>query len=89
MTMEQIVQLGRATMETALWVCGPILANAVAICLLINLVQVLTSLQEPTLSTVPRLLVVGLSAILLMPWMLRQLANFTVHLLSSLPRYAR
>ena len=48
--------------------------RAPLVSLLINLVQVLTSLQDMTISTVPRLLATAVGAILLMPWMLRQLA---------------
>lgn len=89
MSMEQIVELGRLTMQTTLLLCAPILAIAVVVGLLVNLVQVLTSLQDPTLSTVPRLLAVAGATVVLMPWMLRHLAGFTVQVLSNLRMYAR
>jgi flagellar biosynthetic protein FliQ len=54
-----------------------------AVTLLVNLVQVLTSLQEPTISTVPRLLTAAVGAIVLMPWMLRKLGLFTFQLFTD------
>jgi hypothetical protein len=48
---DQIVALLRHTIETALWMGAPLLAAAVVVGLLINVVQVLTSLQDPTVST--------------------------------------
>jgi flagellar biosynthetic protein FliQ len=89
MGMEEIVALGRLTLETALWLCAPLLAIAMVVGLLLNLVQVLTSLQDTTLSTVPRLLAVGAAVSLLMPWMLRHLAGFTVQVLGNLRMYSR
>ena len=46
MGSDQIVALLRHTIETALWMGGPLLIAAVVVGLLINVVQVLTSLQE-------------------------------------------
>lgn len=89
MRMEEIVQLGRQTLVTALWLVAPLLGVAVTVGLLLNLVQVLTSLQDNTLSIVPRLLAVGSAIALLMPWMLRHLASFTVQILGNLRLYAR
>jgi flagellar biosynthesis protein FliQ len=51
--------------------------------LAINLVQVLTSLQDNTISSVPRLLATAVGAILLMPWMVRRLVFFTVEMLAD------
>lgn len=83
MSGDQIVQLSRQTLEMALWLGAPLLAVAVVISLLVNVVQVLTSLQDVTISTIPRLAAVGVAALLLMPWMVRRLALFTAQLFSD------
>jgi flagellar biosynthetic protein FliQ len=80
MSAEMIVMLGQRTLETAVLLAAPLLIGLAVISLLINVVQVLTSLQENTLSSVPRLLAAAVGAILLMPWMLRRLAVFAVHM---------
>jgi flagellar biosynthetic protein FliQ len=46
-------------------------------------VQVLTSLQDNTLSIVPRLLAAAGGLMVLMPWMLRKLSLFTVQMLAD------
>ena len=89
MGMSQIVELGRVTLQTALLLGAPILAVAMVVSVTVNVVQVMTSLQEPTLSTVPRLLAAGGAAVVLMPWVLRHAAAFAVRVLSDLPLYAR
>jgi len=83
MSTEQVVELGRRTLEMALWIGAPLLIVATVVSLAINIVQVLTSVQEPTIATVPRLLAVAVAALMLMPWMLRRLALFTVQLFSD------
>jgi len=50
-------------------------------------VQTLTSLQEQSLTSVPRLLAVGLILLAAMPWFLERLANYTVHLMTNFHRY--
>jgi flagellar biosynthetic protein FliQ len=78
MSAQQTVALARATLETALWMAAPLLVVATLVSLLINIVQVLTSLQEPTLATVPRLAAVAAALFVLLPWMVRRLTVFTI-----------
>jgi flagellar biosynthetic protein FliQ len=62
---------------------APILIAAIVVSLVVNVLQVLTSLQDQTLAQVPRLLVTGCAIFLTMPWMWRHLANYTVNLLTD------
>jgi flagellar biosynthetic protein FliQ len=77
MTPEQVVQLARQTVEAAFWVAAPVLLSAVVIGLIINIGQVLTSIQDTTVSTVPRLTAVGVILFVLAPWILNHLLVFT------------
>jgi flagellar biosynthetic protein FliQ len=54
----------------------------------ISLVQIVTSIQDAAFSTIPRLAVFLVSTLLLMPWMIKRLADYTIVLLSDLGRYA-
>jgi flagellar biosynthetic protein FliQ len=85
--MEMVVELGRRTLETALMVCAPILLIATVVSVTVNIVQVLTSVQEMTIATVPRLLATAGALLLLMPWMLRKLTQFTLQILSNFRLY--
>ena len=59
MTPEQVIALARQTLEAAFWVAAPILISATVVSLVINIGQVMTSMQDPTVTTVPRLAAVG------------------------------
>lgn len=88
MTAETVVHLSRLVLEASFWISTPILVAAMLISLVISIVQAMTSLQEPTISTVPRLAAVGVVTFLLLPWMLEHLVNFTVQLFSNFHPYA-
>ena len=61
----------------------PSLVLRVLVSLVVNVLQVLTSLQDQTLSTVPRLLTTGAALFLLMPWMWRHLTHYSINLLQD------
>jgi flagellar biosynthetic protein FliQ len=89
MSTQQTVELARRTLETVLWIVAPLLFVATVTSLIINIVQVLTSLQESTLSTVPRLAAVAVAIFFLLPYMVRRMALFTVTLFSDFHPFLR
>ena len=83
MGVDYVVSLSRMMLQEVVLLSGPILLIAVAVSLVVNILQVLTSLQDQTLSAVPRLLATGAALFLLMPWMWRHLAHYTIGLLTD------
>jgi flagellar biosynthetic protein FliQ len=74
----------RAVMLTLI-VAAPLLASALVVGLLVTLIQAVTQLQEQTLTFLPKLATMALVFVLVLPWMLRQLVEFLVTALRSLP----
>ena len=89
MNTEQVVALARGSLEIALWLGAPLLVVATIVSLLINVVQTLTSLQDATISTVPRLAAVAVASLLFLPWMLRKLTFYTIGLWSDFHSFLR
>ena len=83
MGSEHVIAMMRQTIVTALWMGAPLLILATVVGLVINVAQVLTSLQESTLSTVPRLFAVAAATIFLLPWMTHRLTAFTLQMFSD------
>jgi flagellar biosynthetic protein FliQ len=83
MGTDAVVALGRMMLEEVIILTAPILVIAIVTSLLVNIVQVLTSLQDQTLSTIPRLLATGAALFILMPWMMRHLSTYALRLLSD------
>jgi flagellar biosynthesis protein FliQ len=86
MGVDEVVLLGRLMLQEVVILVGPILAVAIVISLAVNILQVLTSLQDQTLSQVPRLLGTGSATFFMMPWMWRHLAHYTINLFSDFHR---
>ncbi len=84
---DQAVEMMRRLLIEALLLSAPMLVGAAVISLIVSLLQTLTSVQEQTLTAVPRLLVVFAMAMVTMPWTVHRLVNFTVHLWTGLQRY--
>lgn len=75
-----VLEVGKDAIYTLLLVVGPLLIIAMVVGLLISLVQTLTQIQEMTLVFVPKILVVFISLILLLPFMIDQLRTFSAGL---------
>ncbi len=89
MPTTQVVDICRHTLMEVLFLAAPILAIAVIVSLAVNIVQVLTSLQEATISAVPRLLAVAAGTFFFMPWMWRHICQYTIQLFSDFHPYVR
>lgn len=80
MTPEEILDVGNMAIFTLLWVSAPVMMVALVVGLIIALFQALTSIQEMTLTFVPKILLVFLSLVLLMPFMAGQMFTLTEEL---------
>ncbi len=87
MGMDQVVHLLRQLLIEAMFLSAPLLLAAASISLVVSLLQTLTSIQEQTLTAVPRLIVVFLVALAAMPWMIHRLVGYTLRLFDNLHRY--
>ena len=76
----EVIELGRDAILTLLKISAPIMGMALVVGLIIALFQALTSIQEMTLTFVPKILVIFVSVMLLLPYMLSTLSGFTVSL---------
>jgi flagellar biosynthetic protein FliQ len=74
------VDLVRNSLVVALKIMFPILAAGVLIGLVISIFQSVTSIQEQTLSLVPKIFVMILVALALLPWILIRLADFAIEM---------
>ncbi|MWL90538.1 flagellar type III secretion system protein FliQ [Cupriavidus sp. SW-Y-13] len=70
---------------TGLTVCLPLLAVIMTVGLVISLLQVVTQVQEMSLTFVPKLIASGIVLIALGPWMLRKLTSYCTQLWTSIP----
>jgi len=87
LTPDLVAELLRQLMKEAIILTAPVLVAAVVLGFALTLLQTLTSLQEQSLTTVPRLGVVAFILLIGMPWFLGRLAAYTRLLMNDLQRY--
>ncbi len=89
MTPESIMEFGQHALYVAMLVAAPLLLTALAVGLLIGVIQAATQINEMTLSFIPKLIAMALVGLITGPWMLRVLVQFTRQLIESLPDAVR
>ena len=87
MTPDQVSELLRQLTKEAMILAAPLLIAAVLLSFVLSLVQTLTSLQEQSLTSVPRLLAIGAILLVGMPWFLERLVTYTECLLGDFRRF--
>jgi flagellar biosynthesis protein FliQ len=87
MTPDQVAEILRALLREAMIVAAPVLLAAALLSFLLSLAQTLTSLQEQSLTAVPRLFAVVAILTVGMPWFLHRIGTYTRLLYSDLGRY--
>jgi flagellar biosynthetic protein FliQ len=87
MTPDLVAELLRQLMKEALILSAPLLLATIVLSFVLSLFQTLTSLQEQSLTSVPRLGAVAMILLVGMPWFLNRMGSYTIRLLSDLHRY--
>ena len=89
MTQPFIVEFAMESIKTALLLSAPMLGFGLITGLTVSIFQAVTSIQELTLTFIPKILAVFFSLILFFPWLLQLMLNFTSKILINFPDYIR
>ena len=85
MSPDTVIDLSQKTLYLIALIAAPMLLSALAIGLLIGMFQAATSINEQTLSFIPKLMVLLVSILIAGPWMLNLLDNFRRQLYLDIP----
>jgi flagellar biosynthesis protein FliQ len=78
----EVVDIGRQALIITLYLSGPMLLVGLALGVIIGIFQAATQIHEATLTFIPKFLGISLVLLLLMPWMLTMLVEYTANLFS-------
>jgi flagellar biosynthetic protein FliQ len=85
MDTAMVVDLGRQALWMTMIICAPLLGVALVVGLLVGIFQAATSINEQTLSFIPKLLALGLTMSIMGGWMINTLADYTRGIFSRIP----
>ncbi|MCX6954725.1 MAG: flagellar biosynthetic protein FliQ [Verrucomicrobia bacterium] len=84
MNPDLAIDLFKSTVVFALYIVAPFLGVTLVVGLIASLIQSVTSMQEQTLTFIPKLLALAGLSLLLTPWLLRALSEFTITLITRM-----
>jgi len=88
MNPEVAIDLFKTTLLFALYMVAPFLLGMLVVGVIASLLQSITSVQEATLTFAPKLLAFAALGLILTPWLLRSLTEFTVTMFARMPALA-
>ena len=89
MTPEFIVSFAKEAINLTILMSMPMLGLGLVVGLAISIFQATTSIQEMTLTFVPKILAVLLGLLYFAPWMLEKITVYTENLINQIPMYIR
>ena len=78
MTEEMVMQLGINALQTMLYLAGPVLLAAMAVGIVISILQAITQINEQTLTFVPKMIAVIITLVVMAPWMLKIMQEYAI-----------
>lgn len=87
MTPEFAIELSDRLLWTAILMAAPVLGLSMLVGLIVSMFQVVTQIQEMSLTFIPKLLTAALALIAFGPWMLDLLIEFSRSLILNIPLY--
>ena len=89
MTADEVTAIASSALFLIIKVAAPLLLVSLAVGLIVSIFQTVTSIQEQTLTFVPKIVAIFLTLILLGNWILTELSGYIVMLWSDFYRYIR
>jgi len=89
MTPETVVTIGQQALQMTILVAAPLMLAGLLTGLLVSIFQAATSINEMTLTFIPKLIVIFIVLILAGPWMIDTMTTYMRELFSSIPQLIR
>ena len=89
MGIEEVTAVSSEALYLVIKVAAPVLLVSLVVCLIISIFQTVTSIQEQTLTFVPKIIAVFFTLIVLGHWILNEMTQFMIRLWSDFPLYIR
>ena len=86
MTDVIVIKILRESLMTVLIISSPILGVGMFVCLIVSIIQTTTSIQEQTLTFVPKIIAIFGAIIVFSAWIIRTLVNFTNHIFAMIEK---
>jgi len=87
LTPDSVITIAEQGIWMVIMICGPLLALALIVGLIVSIFQATTQIQEQTLAFVPKIVAVLLGLVFFGPWMLSHMLSYANEIFTNLTRY--
>ena len=87
MGSDLVLQMMSDLLWNALLISAPLLAATLVVGLVVSVLQVVTQVQEASLTFIPKLITAVVVLVAMGPWMLSRLVGYATHLIAGIPGY--
>jgi len=89
MTIDEVVAIADQALFVVIKVAAPVLLISMAVGLIVSIFQTVTSIQEQTLTFVPKVLAIFLTIMVIGHWMLTEMVNLMINLWADFGAYVK
>ena len=89
MTPDDVISIAKQTVLYTLLVASPMLLAGLVVGVLVSIFQAVTSIQDITLTFIPKIIIVMVVALLFFPWMMNMMISYTLSLYSDFTLYVK
>lgn len=88
-TPDFVVSFAAEGLRMALMIAAPMLGFGLLVGVAVSIFQAVTSIQEMTLTFIPKILAVMVSILIFFPWMIEMMLSYTTKVIINIPNYIR
>jgi flagellar biosynthetic protein FliQ len=88
-TDEMVMNIGAEAIKVMVYIAGPLLLAAMAIGILVSVLQAVTQINEATLTFIPKMIAIVVVLLVMAPWMMEMLKSYTSDILTNVSQWVR
>lgn len=89
MSEDVVMQIAAETLKTMMLIAGPMLIAAMAIGIIVSVLQAITQINEATLTFIPKMIAIILVLVVMAPWMMEILQNYSSEIFGNFSAWVR
>lgn len=89
MSEDIVMQIASETLKTMVLIAGPMLIAAMAIGIIVSVLQAITQINEATLTFIPKMIAIILVLVIMAPWMMEVLQNYSSEIFGNFSEWVR
>jgi len=89
MSEDVVMQIAAETLKTMMLIAGPMLIAAMAIGIIVSVLQAITQINEATLTFIPKMIAIILVLVVMAPWMMEVLQSYASEIFGNFAAWVR